>query len=76
MNIIMLLHCLTLAFVFAKLAMSVEMSWWLVASPSLVGLGIAVILGMTYAIRIEFRSQPNLRKGGSDGRSYSQECGD
>ncbi len=30
MNIIMLLHCLTLAFVFAKLAMSVEMSWWLV----------------------------------------------
>lgn len=63
MNIIMLLHCLTLAFVFAKLAMSVEMSWWLVASPSLVGLGIAVILGMTYAIRSELRSQPNRRKG-------------
>jgi len=59
MNIIMLLHCLTLAFVFAKLAMSVEMSWWLVASPSLVGLGIAVILGMTYAIRSELRKQPN-----------------
>ncbi len=59
MNIIMLLHCLTLAFVFAKLAMSVEMSWWLVASPSLVGLGIAVILGMTYAIRSELREQPN-----------------
>ena len=59
MNIIMLLHCLTLAFVFAKLVMSVEMSWWLVASPSLVGLGIAVILGMTYAIRSELRKQPN-----------------
>ena len=59
MKIIMLLHCLTLAFVFAKLAMSVEMSWWLVASPSLVGLGIAVILGMTYAIRSELRKQPN-----------------
>lgn len=59
MNIIMLLHCLTLAFVFAKLAMSVEMSWWLVASPSLVGVGIALILGILVAVG---HGQPNRRR--------------
>ena len=53
MNIIMLLHVLTLALVFTKVTNLADLSWWQVTAPSLIGLSIAVILGMAYAVRSE-----------------------
>ena len=55
MNIIMLLHVLTLALVFTKVTNLADLSWWQVTAPSLIGLGIAVILGMAYAVRRELK---------------------
>lgn len=55
MNIVMLLHALTLALTFTKLTNLADLSWWQVTAPSLIGLGIAVILGVAYAVRSELK---------------------
>jgi len=50
MNIVMIAHLLTAALVFAKMVGLTNLSWWLVLSPSIAGLILAIMLGIGVAI--------------------------
>ena len=55
MNIFIIAHLVTAALVVAKLLEVTQMSWWIVFSPSLIGLVLAFIVGTGIAIKQELR---------------------